>query len=67
MWAVYRNPNDYPEKWVLREWIIADGQLRPGEAWLGSSIEELRGWINPHARVIERASEDAACIIEAWV
>ena len=67
IWAIYRNPNDYPDKWVLREWSIRDGQLQSGEAQVGASVDEVRGLVPVHARSIERDPTDAACIVEAWI
>jgi hypothetical protein len=67
LWAIYRSPADYPDKWVLRQWTIEDGQLRAGEVDMGDSLEEIRVLLPTHARIIAREPDDAQCMIETWI
>lgn len=69
MFAIYKNPSDYPDRYVLRRWLVTDGGFvsdkHPMAVW--SNLEEIRGEI-PKGKVnIGRKPEDDPVIVEVWV
>lgn len=70
IYAVYRNPTDYPGRYVLRAWRIDhDGALQAElePRWTGTELEEIRRQI-PQGRVrLEPWVGDDPAICEVWV
>ncbi len=41
-YAIYERPIDYPEGYVVREWLITAGEALPGHSWRAATLEEAR-------------------------
>ena len=68
IWVVFRNPTDFPGKFVLRVQEILPGghvYMRP-EVWLRDSLEALRECVPPGLYRQDRQREDPEQIVEVW-
>jgi len=65
VWTIYKNPSDYPGKWVLR------GSDVPGnvhaEAVVGDTLEEVRRAVPFGLIRLERCAHDDPVIHEIWI
>jgi hypothetical protein len=67
-WVVYFNPKDYPGKYVVRRWRIAQGSAEAAkEATVHDSLEEARAAIPPGLYPLERFADDDRVIVEVWI
>jgi hypothetical protein len=67
MWVVYRSPSDYPGKFVVRRWSIADAlepELKP--EGVVDTLEEARDLIPPGLVCLDRLPSDDPVIKEVW-
>lgn len=68
MWVIYDHPKDYPNSFVLREWIIEAGTHKPTGRWcVKDTLEECRAELPAGVVNIGRYPEDDPCIAEVWV
>lgn len=68
VWTVYKNPDDYPRKWVLRAHDIGPAGTRPrAECIVRDSLEEIRAEVPPGLYRLNRAGADEPAIFESWV
>lgn len=70
MYVVYRNPSDYPGKYVVREWSLSPGgvlcaNMNPHA--VADTIEDARESIPDDAARLLRHAEDDPVIEETWV
>jgi hypothetical protein len=72
--VVYFNTADYPEQYVVREWLInpQTAGLHPAvwPAYVGSSLDEARAVIHrewPGLARHDRNASDDAWILETWL
>jgi hypothetical protein len=71
-WVIYRNPSDYPGKFVVREWTIAFGdnpEPTPSATVtaIKDTIDEARTFV-PNGYVnIGRMQNDDPAIFEVWI
>lgn len=64
MIMVYKNPDDYPEKYVAR---LFDGTKSTHIVALAESLEELRAAKPERMDRIERQEKDPPKIVETWL
>lgn len=68
MWVIYDHPKDYPNSFVMREWIIEGGGYKPTGQWIvKDTIEECRAQLPNGAINLGRYPEDDPVIAEVWV
>lgn len=71
LWVVYRNPLDYPGRFVTRcQYAIAGTEeVRPCRvpSYVGGSLDEARDAIPPDAVCIGREPGDEIQIVEVWL
>ncbi|QSM01283.1 hypothetical protein QDA08_gp89 [Microbacterium phage NoodlelyBoi] len=70
IWAytIYDHPSDYPEKFVLRAWLIKDGMVTAYEpVGLADTLEDARALVPNGRRPIARLQDDDPCIVESWI
>ena len=67
-YAIYDHPKDYPNKFVVRKWIIEAGQISAGEL-LGAvdTLEEARRLIPSGLYRINRFDQDDPVLSEVWL
>jgi len=72
-WNVYKNPTDYPGKYVVRRWKIGGDGLRgvviydAKPCYVGDTLEEARASIPEGCTMLPRDGRDDPCIHEVWV
>ena len=69
MWTIYDHPSDYPNSFVLREWLVLpDGQQPTGIVIRCDVIEPLRKQMLEAGLVcIPRSVDDDPKIVESWI
>lgn len=66
-WTIYNRPKDYPDGYVVREWIIEHNGAKPGEARTAPSLEAARELVPPGCVRLERSEGDDPVIVETWM
>jgi hypothetical protein len=72
-YVLYKNPSDYPGKYVLREWHIVHGSPVPvvNEKFLlvSPNRETIESFIlpNPNLFWLPRSPQDDPCIEGTWI
>ena len=75
-WVIYDSPEDYPGKWVVRRWLIAEGgavsgcwssEIIPGPAYICESLEEARAHVPEGFFNMGRQPGDETQIKEVWI
>lgn len=70
MYVVYAWPKDYPNKFVMRRWIIGKTPGVPeldDEFYLGDTLDEVRAQVPRHCVRLERDPKDEPQIVECWI
>ena len=70
MFAIYNNPSDFPDKFVVREWLIGPGVKTPLQKPIAivDSLEEARAAVPASADFcLDRNPDDDSVIVETWV
>jgi hypothetical protein len=71
MYTVYCRPDDFPDKYVVREWIIEKGVAKSGElVTIAKNYEEVCSFRAEHfggVYVMPRQKGDAPAIVEVWL
>lgn len=65
IYTVYRNPRDFPGKWVLRIHRVPGGPDR--ECWVRDSLDEVRALIPLDLVLLPRNPADDPVIHETWM
>ncbi|SRR6266446_686903 len=71
--CVYRQPSDYPDCYVAREWLVTAGALEARLeplavcADLEGCRSAVRCALGPAAYRLERSELDDPCIVETWL
>lgn len=66
-YVIYRHPLDFPNHFVVREWLIDRDGFRPAPiACLCSTLEEARDSVPGAPWRRDRYPEDDPCIVETW-
>lgn len=69
-WVVYKNPKDFPGKWVTRKFIIGTNLPAPvstADVYVADSLEEIQKRIPEHLCCIHRFDDDDPAIYEVWI
>ena len=69
MWVVYKNPSDFPGKFVVRRQLAAPGFVVADKAptAIVSTLDEARAAIPPGMINLHRSPDDDPCIAEVWL
>lgn len=68
LWTIYERPLDYPEGYVLREWMILRGaNLAPGPATRHATLAQARDAMPPGLFRLPRKETDGPHILETWI
>lgn len=67
--CIYRNPSDYPKKYVVRRWTIgSDGELTADDdCMVFTRLTDARKAIPPGLVRIGRDKHDDKTIVEVWI
>jgi hypothetical protein len=69
-YTVYRNPRDYPGRFVVRRWRVRAGGALETErtTWaVEHTLEAARATIPPNLYRMERHPDDDPVIVEVWL
>jgi hypothetical protein len=68
IWAIYKHPRDYPDKWVLRGHDIGPGtvSVRP-DCIVADSYAEVAAQLPPGLTKLHRFPGDDPVIYETWI
>lgn len=67
MFTVYDHPSDYPIGFVLRRWIITDGQALAADARFAPTLEDVREFVPAGFARVPRNPNDDATVVESWI
>ena len=69
VWTIYREPQDYPGKWVVRghEVFPGHGIKAHGICFVTGTLSEARAKVPAGTRRFPRAREDHPVIHECWM
>lgn len=67
IWTIIERPSDYPDEFIARKWIVAEGVAAPtGDIVTGPTLQSVRDQIPPGLYCFTRAPEDDPNIVESW-
>ncbi len=64
LWVVYKNPKDYPDKFVARPGVTGG---MAGSILLADSLDALRAMLPPGLHRMERHPQDDPVVVEVWL
>ena len=68
MWAVTRNPSDFPGKFVARKWLIGSGTMAvTADHHVADTLDDVRELLPPGLCMIPRNPNDDPVIVESWI
>ena len=69
MYVIYRNPRDYPGKFVCRKWLLTDGKPVPmaQPTSVSNSLEEVRAKVPKGLFRMARGPLDDVAVWEVWL
>lgn len=67
LWTIYQHPKDFPEGYVVREWIQQGDRVTAGTATRHPTLEEARGFIPPGLYRLMREPGDEPQVLETWL
>lgn len=70
IWAytIYERPADYPDKFVLRAWLVEKGSVTAYDpVGLADTLEGARALVPLGRERIPRVSSDDPVIVESWL
>ena len=69
-WVIYKHPREYPDRYVLREWHIDEGDPNPrmgSRIELADELEEIRLFVPEGCVCLTRSEDDDPSIVEVWL
>jgi hypothetical protein len=70
MWTIYKNPRDYPGRWVLRAWDMVGDHPDPiprARQSLFDSLAAARAEVPPGLTCLPRQDDDDPAVFETWL
>jgi hypothetical protein len=68
IWTIYRNPTDFPGKFVARRHdIFRDGPKASDEYFTAATLDEIRAALPFGLACLTRSEEDEPQIVESWI
>jgi hypothetical protein len=65
-YAIYERPTDYPEGYVVREWLVTSAGAQPGQSWRAATLEAARDLLPAGTERVAAEDPDPA-ILEVWM
>ncbi|MBL8048094.1 MAG: hypothetical protein JNJ45_05380 [Chthonomonas sp.] len=66
-YVVYNSPDDFPGRFVVRQWDVSANGLEPMESWDFETLDDARAHIPDGFVCINRHYSDELCIVETWI
>jgi hypothetical protein len=68
VWTVYKNPVDYPDKYVARRFLVASGGMKATrEMFVEDSLAQVRALLPANYTYLARDPKDDPHIVETWI
>lgn len=67
IWVLYKYPNDYPDKYVGRRWMVKPQYGPTDDIRLADDLESLRTQLPQGLHRLDRQKLDDPKIVECWV
>jgi hypothetical protein len=68
IWAIYKHPSDYPDKWVLRGHDIGPGTVDPRpDCVVANTYKGVVAHVPPGLTRLCRLHDDDPAIYETWI
>lgn len=68
IYTIYRNPTDYPGKYVVRRWLVdRTGVHIERVVAVRNSLATARSAVPPELACIQRQADDDPVIVETWI
>lgn len=68
IWTVFDHPDDYPDVFMARKWLVVDGSYAPTHDVLtGPTLQSVRDQIPAGLCCFARSPEDNPAIVESWL
>jgi hypothetical protein len=67
-WVIYERPQDYPEHYVMRLWLVVNGRLiiTPVTKF-AKTLEDIRKDVPPGLICFLRDESDVPQLVETWM
>ena len=65
--AIWDRPDDYPDGFVVREWLVNPGDAQPGGAEYAATLDEARALIPAGAELVATSDPNEPKIVEVWM
>lgn len=66
IWLVTKRPDDYPQHFVARLFVIPDARDGSQFVLIGATLDEVRAQLPPTLTCMPRHPSDAPVIVESW-
>lgn len=66
-WVIYERPTDHPVGFVVREFEVTAGEVKPLEAQTAPTLEAARELVPAGLYRIDRFPQDDPNIVEVWM
>jgi hypothetical protein len=66
-WVIYKHPSDYPDHYVVRQWLCTEPPTPFQEAQLADTLEEARALLPPGLKNVGKGFEVDQVIEEVWM
>lgn len=68
VWTIYRNPSDFPGKYVVRAYVVGSGCVTAASTHhVRNSLDSARSTLPANLVNLGRAIHDSPAIVETWV
>lgn len=67
MFAVYEKPTDFPDDFVVREWVMKGREYHAGDVWTAPTLEAARTLVPAGLTRLPRFADDDPKIVEVWL
>ena len=69
MWTVYDHPEDFPDAFIAREWLVtSSGAVASGTVIKSRSLARIRHELASYGLTcLTRSPEDDPVIVETWI
>lgn len=68
-WAIYKEPSDFPGKWVVRGWRVGQGCTHAQDihARVFETLDGARACLPPGLHRMPRQEADDPVVFESWI
>jgi hypothetical protein len=67
VFTIYDHPLDHPDGFLVRRWVVTNGEPLPREWRKAATLEEARTLLPPGLHCLGRNPDDDPKIVESWI